>query len=204
MHRAAAFLFALAFGVGACSDHDEMLPPWHMWGNSETVTAFPLTAIGAFTNASTQLVRIAYGRPETWNFLFAMKVASSDLDSNPAGNWNLQVHYDLTIGVGRSQVTLVDFAVFNVTAPTNGFQRYCTQVQVPKINTTDTADNVIDSFVAQDIQLQTRTIVSNATVGTSMNVQVDAYFSPVNHIRPEWWKLDGGTEQFSGDEDKGK
>ncbi len=209
--RAAAFLFALAFGVGACSDREEMpLPPWHMWGNSQVTTLTKQPVGGSnFSLIESQLVRINYGRPETWNFLFSMLVTGDDLTA-VSGSPNLQVHFDMTVGIGRTSVTLKDFAQFNVdgaagNGPPAGLQRFCTQVQIPKINSTDTVDNVVRDFVAQDIQLQTRVILSNVDGGNQLTVQTDAYFAPVTHIRPEWYKIDeGGTAQFPGGEDAGK
>jgi hypothetical protein len=81
------------------------IPPWHLWGNSETFKvpvqnpALPLQQA-----VSGQLCKISYGRPETWHWLFAAKLI--DGPNSPGFQTQLEVSFDLTVGLGRSAVLL--------------------------------------------------------------------------------------------------
>lgn len=80
-------------------------PPWHLWGNAETFRVPVQSSAGALRPATTgQLIKVAYGRPETWHWLFAAKLIEGP--ASPVNQTQLEVSFDLTVGVGRSAVLL--------------------------------------------------------------------------------------------------
>lgn len=80
-------------------------PPWHLWGNSETFKVpVQSTAVAARQATTGQLIKVAYGRPETWHWLFAAKLISGP--ASPVVQTQLEVSFDLTVGIGRSAVLL--------------------------------------------------------------------------------------------------
>lgn len=180
--------------------------PWQMWGNTQTinlVATFPAQA-----HSTQQLARVKYGRPDSWKFLFAAKVIQVD----PAAGF-LDIYFNLTVGIGRSQITLPIFEAYDLAwplgSPPNGQLFYSTSVNGPQRVFPPVPpsppgpaheaipQNVISEIVAQDIQLNCD-VYYNSVAGSKLTVQVDAYFSPVSHIRPEWF-----ARQFRGDEDQG-
>jgi hypothetical protein len=167
---------------------DDMLAPWHMWGNQLPIN---LIATGAPADVvSSQLVRINYGRPETWSWLFWAQVLSDTGAGDPGV---IQVRFNLILGVGRTALTMNDFVVFAFGAPLpTPTLRYTT-------STTDPEGRILSDFPSEDIQLNVNSIVTGgAAPGTAIQLQVGAFFSPKSHIRPEWYE-----GQFRGDEDKG-
>ena len=82
------------------------IPPWHMWGNSQPIVA-TLQDSAAPNRGSTpgQLVRINYLRPETWHWLFAAKLVDGP-NSDPAASCQVEVSFDLTVGIGRAAVII--------------------------------------------------------------------------------------------------
>ncbi len=173
-------------------------PPWHMWGNTQVVE---LVSTGVDnTIVQSQLVRIAYGRPETWTFLFSAKVVDyfdpSGTDVGP-----VRVSYNLTVGIGRSQITIEDFETYLwPTLPHINAHRYSTSVVGPDRTAALIDQNVIEKIPAQDIQLGTTCGISGlAAVGARVSISVSAYFAPRSHIRPNWF-----NGRFEGNEDHGQ
>lgn len=178
------------------------LPPWHMWGNSQTAIVDKSLAISIIQ--TTQILRVAYGRPETWDFLFRATIIDCN-DPTDAGE--LDVNWNLTVGVGRSHVTLPQFEryVFQWTGMSPslpvGMMKYSGQVETPVRDDSLTTPNpgVMTDIVAQDIQLQADLLFTGgATPIKQITVQLDAFFTPKVHIRPEWFK-----SEFPGEEDHG-
>lgn len=96
-------------------------PPWHLWGGEETITSAP-SQLGLAPKVAGQLVNIEYGRPESWRWVFVTTLL--DMPSPAAGIGgvdfiSVQVNYNVTIGVGRSQVRMpgFDFHRFVAYAP---------------------------------------------------------------------------------------
>lgn len=184
----------MALCLAACgvrTDPDDMpIAPWHMWGKSEVVD---LTATASpFDLVNPQLAKVAYGRPETWTFFFWARILES---SNAGGAGVVQVRYNLTIGVGRDSYTIPDFVTFvwTPTLPIVGQRLWTTR-------TTDPTNQVLSEFPAQDIQLNTNCIITGgAAPGDHVRLEVGAFLSPRNHIRPEWYR-----GEFPGGEDAGK
>ena len=81
------------------------MTPWHMWGNSQRIDAVVQdSSLATRTNSPGQLVKIAYKRPETWHWLFAAKLVTGP--DSPAVATQVEVAYDLIVGIGRSAIVL--------------------------------------------------------------------------------------------------
>lgn len=197
----------LALGCGAPGGAvSTPLPPWHLWGIDQVVNPI-VTALPTPNNTVTQqLARIAYGRPDTWEFLFVASVIQAQTLS-PGSTINVQVLFDLIVGIGRGVSVLQGFGSLVFTgnaAVLQGDTKWTTAVQAPENN--DPLPSYrpnIDHVVAQDIQCSARVAVwepgGGPVVGDgTVKVQVASYFSPRTHIRPEWI-----LGQFSGDEQAG-
>ncbi len=189
-------------------------PPWAMWGDTKSVRVEVGTIV--LNVASSQICRIAYGRPETWDFFFSAKLIELTEDyAHHIGQ--IDVSFDVTIGVGRSSVTIQDFEHFiwyassgsPITHFVPGSLKYSTEVIGParedKVLSTDPdgPENIIAEITAQDIQVGARLTYNGWPVGDltprSALVEVTAYFAPRVHLRPEWFK-----GEFPGGEDNGK
>lgn len=182
-------------------------PPWHLWGTSETVTV----SIGGAgptdvpVNATSQLAKVSYGRPETWHWLFVARLVSAPA----AGALDVglvMVDFNLIVGLARTSTNLDDFEQFsfrwaNAPAPTAPI--YSTRVVAPvrsQVPPLSTDQNLIDQIVAQEIQCNARVeIASNYT--SIARVEVAAFFAPNTHVRPDWMRYDAELdEQFTGGE----
>jgi hypothetical protein len=173
-----------------------------MWGNSQTIQ---VTSTGgphaeAFGG---QLVRVVYKRPETWKFFFGFQMPY--IATNAAGK--VIIDFDLTLGVGRSQMLIRSFESFEVewaafSSPTAGSQCYSNSVVAPA-RRMDSVPPVPENFIreisAQDIQLEARGTFSTTVPGDVGHITVFAFFSPAVHVRPEWFQ-----RLFRGEEDKGE
>jgi len=182
------------------------MPPWHMWGDSKTVKLIA-PAIGQGVSTTSQITRISYKRPETWSFLVYAKI----IDYLGAGVANLTVDFNLTIGIGRSVAKLPKWAHMQF-GPTAGLPigsvKFATAVPSPLLDDTLVATPPVvflDSFPAQDIQVDVDLAYQSATAANAVTVEVTALFAPKGaHVRPEWFKIkDGGAAQFPGGEDSG-
>lgn len=180
--------------------HQNGIPPWHLWGNSLTVEV-PFS-VAILSVASTQLIKVAYARPESFHFLLSAQLARIPEPVNPG---QIRVDFDLTVGLGRSRVTLTEFEtyIFTFPGPTNptGQLKWSTQVISPlRIDGTPASTGVTESIVGDDIQLGAR--LSFTGVGPFVEpaaVQLNTYFAPISHVRPEWYE---GI--FRAGEDEGK
>jgi len=178
------------------------VPPWHLWGGSKIVEC-PQVNLFNQTVVSSQLNRISYGRPETWNFFFSVKVVEMVLATRPpVVSQEVTVRFNLTIGIGRSQTTIDSFEKFVLTASApdtlQGQQVYSTSVLGPVRDGNNPTANLITNFVAQDIQLNADAVFSFGVSGDIARIMIDTYFAPVTHIRPEWH-----LRQFPGGEEHG-
>lgn len=187
--------------------------PWHMWGETKTVAVRSSGGLVTFEGA--QFARINYSRPDTWSFVLSAKIV--DQGGQLQAGTVLSVHYDLTIGVGRSSITIPDFHTFNF-----DYGNIAKTLLIGQVLWTNTVanrvssqgvvgpapDNVqsvnyastswIDTFVSQDIQVQVRVGLDSAGEATNAVVDCSAYFSPRVHVRPEWH-----IKRFPGNEQGG-
>jgi hypothetical protein len=163
-----------------------------MWGNELPVD---LVATGApFDIISPQIVNINYGRPETWSWIMWARIVA---DNAIGAAGVVQVRFNLTIGVGRTKLTMDDFVtfIFSPVLPTLGLH-YTTTT----LDDTPDADRVLADFPAQDIILNANCIITGgAAPGSAVSLYVGAMFAPKSHIRPEWYE-----GRFPGGEDNGK
>jgi hypothetical protein len=175
-------------------------PPWHLWGNTQTVE---LVSTGApFTLVQPQLAKISYGRPETWTFFFHVVVLNK-VDTSGVDTGVVQIRYNLTLGVGRSHVLMNDFELFSFpTLPGVGSMIWSSSVNGPPRDFTPpaTVQNVVDKIPAENLQLSANTILTGgAAAGSSVTLAVSAFFAPRTHVRPEWLEGD-----FKAGEDRGQ
>jgi len=188
----------------ACGDNeseDAMPDPWHMWGNSKTLKV--QHAVALIEESTTQLTKVQYGRPESWSFLFAARIIEIE---EPSDAGSLVVNFDVTVGVGRDHVTIPGFEryVFVWTPPPNPVVplfKWSTTVNTPVRNDSAvTADpGTTDFVVAQEINVQCRLSYTGGAVPIkSVTVEVWNMWSPLSHLRPEWY-----LGQFPGNEING-
>src|SRR5882672_3145644 len=103
----------LARSINAPAKHGKGVPPWHMWGGTQSFEvrqqgggATPLLPTPG------QLCRLSYGRPESWHWLFAAKLIAGPDTTAVGEHVTLIVHFDLTVGIGRSVILIPDFEVY--------------------------------------------------------------------------------------------
>jgi hypothetical protein len=179
--------------------HGAGIPPWHLWGNTQTMSAINAPATAAAVATTSQLVRIGYKRPETWHWMFAAKLLSGP-DMGAGNHAAVVVYFDLTVGIGRSMIRLPGFEQFvfrwdGISAFPQDQQAYSTASLGPNRvlvtpgppSASEINANPIDEIVAQDIQLGCRLFFDITGGGsTPVVVEVQAQFAPKTHIRPEW------------------
>lgn len=186
-------------------------PPWKMWG-----TSVPLNVAGTVASverASQQVARVSYKRPENWRFFIRAALIGGDAPAvNPMA---IRIRVDLFFGVGRAvtqtqQPTVTGiiqeaFAFFTWLVPAGVApqevqfsNKYVTQVRTPPTIDTDlTTRQTIDHLPADNIQAQaTLTVVKSEPL--AVQSQVEVFFAPNVHVRPDWWE-----GQFLGDEVEG-
>ncbi len=175
--------------------------PWHMWGGLATVNSSTTTP--AFTYSTTQqLCRVSYKRPESWRFLFFAKLLTSD-NHSPA---TFEVDFNVIPGVGRGSVNLQPFEKFIFKLPIGPLppggqaDKWSTSVNGPVRDDTSlvTVPNVVDSFVAQDIQISFTAAVSLTVPGDTLQAQVGCLLAPWHHARPDWVLRDFAGEELKG------
>lgn len=183
--------------------------PWHLWGNSQTITA----PANAFTNPNRNdqritLNRVQYGRPETWRFLFSYRLISGP--NAPVNQANVSVWIDLLTGIGRSVIRIpfwlnlpsINWSGGNfpigVVEWRNQTERAGTEIS-PGVFETLTSDQI----VGQDITAEVTVSFTTDLPGTPppVVVEVSGQWSPSTHVRPDWYLLDKElAEQFPGGE----
>ncbi len=208
-------------GGGRKPIHGKGIPPWHLWGGRQIIET-TVEVVGAVRQGNVgQLAKVSYARPETWHWLFSAQLLQGP-DNTPGFFTRIFVHWDLTVGIGRSTVDMASLTNFQVirgfddyqiqwgpAVPTFpvGLQIWTTQTKAPnRIYNSDAfvvSDEPIQQIVGSDLNLNVRvvalTIVDNLlAAGQPVKVEVAALFSPKTHIRPEWH-----LHQMSGGEERG-
>ena len=190
------------------------LPPWHLWGSSQLIEIASSPGGVQVQLHDNQLCRISYRRPETWHWVFMTRIVQAPTPSGPAGNASvLRVQFDLTVGIGRSSTTMPAFEVHQMTAINPGgflpaFTMRTTSVvgrraiSFDGLAITETTTE-ISEIVAQDAQLNTR-VSFQGDAGQTAMIEISAYFSPKNHIRPDWFADGPGETVFAGAENGGR
>jgi len=175
------------------------IAPWHMWGGLQSFKASTLTPAFQFTTEQ-QLVRVEYHRPESWRFLFFARILRN-VNHNPS---ILQVDFQVIPGVGRASVNLKPFERFKFLLPigTSGaVEKFSTSVNGPvrddtlPVPPTVPQPNVIDSFVAQDVQVSFTASIVLTVPGDECDAEVGCLLAPWHHARPDWQ-----LHKFTGEE----
>lgn len=169
-------------------------PPWHLWGH-DLACIVQANAAGSFAATSQQLVRVDYGRPETWFFIFAALFNQQDTTNVTS----VDVFFDLNLGTGRSVIVLPGFEHYTFLTAQVGQQIYSTQVVSPKRNAGETVPNIIQTLSAESINVVARALLVATGPTAPINMAVSAMFTPSTHVRPEWYE-----SRFPGGEDEGK
>lgn len=185
-------LLALTLAVSGCietgaEDEDAMsqdlqqfaIQPWHMWGTEQV-----FQSSGQASATTLQLVRINYGRPETWRFLFTIRFPNG----TPAGNLATILICGM-FGVGRSVVTFDQQNPLLVLGPVSSQQpgRQWSRSYYYASNGDGTFDTApIYTIVAQDVQVYA-IVLDSAGKLIGYPVQISAQFAPNVHIRPDWF-----------------
>lgn len=196
-------------------------PPWHMWGNTETFHISAGTPEQINLIQGRQLARVAYKRPETWQWLFLARLIQGPV-AGVGGSYEMRIDFDVTVGIGRSSVTMPSFDRLQWTwtgavgpAPT-AFPIWTTStISPPPLyafvdgapDPAGQATRVIDKLVAQDIQVSVRvqfTAIDEPTGPGIADVEVSAYFAPKTHVRPDWYMNAVPESTFPGDEIGGR
>lgn len=180
------------------------IPPWHLWGDSKLLEPVSGGIALSPTSASNQIVRVGYGRPETWRFLFAAQIlGGSGTGGAPVSPGALVVTWDIITGVGRQSVKLPSFERYNFQwVGLTSVTKYSTDVIGPvrddSVAPIVDNNNRIELLSGQDIQVSATAVLSTVAVGDKVQVQVFAFFTPNVHVRPEWHDL-----RFPGAETEG-
>lgn len=202
----------------------EGLPPWHLWGNSIIVD--PVTANtedSTVADATGQLIKASYKRPESWHWVFQSRILRAPGGpDDPIASVELDVFFDLIVGVGRSQTVLAGFEHFNwrwVGTQIVPFDRvlWSTSGLTPALAYTplnpgppipdETTRRLVSQISAQDIQLNCRVrFAQEDSTGATAGVEVSAFFAPKTHVRPDWYQNPGTPPEgrFAGSETGGK
>jgi hypothetical protein len=187
------------------------ISPWHMWGGSQTVTVSTFSIAGPAQSPDVeqaiQLSMIQYRRPETWSFFFSavlFAATGSRIDSVATAC------FDLTLGVGRSQIIIPNFRTFRIdhmlVAQANGFDHgkpltFWSAVSDPPLIgwTTDPGSgeplkifgDPVTELCSESIQVSGRLRVQindfSNVPPMSVSMQLHSYFAPKTHVRPEWF-----------------
>jgi hypothetical protein len=189
--------------------HGAGVPPWHMWGGHQTM-AIPQSAGGAsspLVPTPGQVTRISYGRPETWRWMFGCKLLAGPDTTAIGQHVSLGIHFDLSIGIGRSVMLIPDFELYQFNwddgqaFPQDRFvwsSQSITPGRTFVAPATSTNPGVCDHFVAQDIQCTVRCFLQELSIPSApVTVELSALFAPNVHLRPEWH-----LHTFPGGEEK--
>lgn len=172
-----------------------------MWGNDQNVHAlFGAAETGPVFN---QLMKVSYGRPETWSFLLGMQVTG--MQGTDFTGSIINVRYNLSVGVGRAVLQIPDWVVLTAEGDARGIVLWTTsasnrtqyQVSGPGVFTTTAT---LDTIVAENIQLYAAVDFGGGGTADFADVNVQAHFAPRTHVRPEWFDEE---PTFSGNENKG-
>jgi hypothetical protein len=138
----------------------------------------------------------------------------------------LTVDFELTTGIGRSMITTTPTLISaSSTLTSPAFERHTftwaaqfppnahiwtTQALAPNrtfvVNNPPSTEprSIIEQIVAQDIQLVCRVQAGSnpgdVSLGGRVVVEVSAQFSPVVHVRPDWFHRVPDEMRFAGDE----
>lgn len=179
----------------------EALPPWHMWGSTQTVRITPVG--GTTVERSLQIARINYRRPDVWRFFVAGSVVGAGIASDQI---TVRMYFDLILGVGRSVFdTSTELLSTNTqwvpliwTLPALQNlaaidKKWTTETSTPSLSTG--VVQLMRWFPAQDVQCKARVQVTSETTEPELTLEATAFFAPSTHLRPDWF-----SGRFQGEE----
>jgi len=174
-----------------------------MWGQSQGVQ-FAVTDVATVAAGNVSLgqqgASIDYGRPDSWRFF----IGASILGGNITGPRTMRVSFELTLGVGRGQLTIPDFVVFQFRQVPGGAlipARKWTSLSSPPPVFDDLAPLIlappVEVLTAQSIFITSKIQIPIVNLGDVFNFQLDTFFAPNTHVRPDWYGKDalGGAER---------
>jgi hypothetical protein len=168
--------------------------PWQLWGNVKIIECIYGNAILP-TVSSQQLNRIAYKRPESWGFFFSAQLLQADIQAIPPKvDQQVEVKFNLTLGVGMTSLTIPGFEFFrffatapNILAPRLIYSSMAIGPDRLGGATTQPGVNEVRAIVAEDIQLNADVSFNFAeTAGDRVVIELKTFFAPIAHVRPEW------------------
>jgi hypothetical protein len=192
-----------------------------MWGTSQALAPIVQGPGGTVQNASQQLAKIQYRRPDTWRFMFGLVL--DNVPNAGGGTVTVTANIDLIVGIGRSVIRIPaergpnsvapGFAQF-ITSYTgtqgNGRTLWTTATRTPILNVDplDIHRPLIDMFPAEEIQVSARVYAfgggGNPAIGQPIHVTVHAYLAPISHVRPDWYSdEEGDDDRYKGQEQGG-
>jgi hypothetical protein len=176
-----------------------------MWGGLANVQASTLTPAFGYSTTQ-QLCRVEYHRPESWRFMFFARLLASE-NHSPA---IFQVDFNIIPGVGRGSLNFKPFERYRFKLPigsldpTVNYEKWSTSVIGPVRDETlpDPPDvpqpNVVDSFVAQDVQVSFTATVILTVPGDTLQAEVGCLLAPWHHARPDWQMRNFAGEELGG------
>jgi hypothetical protein len=197
--------------VGDVSSLGQASPPWLLWGQTQTLTIAATPGASALEGSTPTLIRIAYGRPETWRFLFAARIISAP-ETGAGEHAQLNVWFELITGIGRSAIQIPFFSNIPDFVWDGGLAvpeevRWTNLAYVQGLTFLPATPIVpIDTITGQDM-----TVVAHVRFATDIIsappcvCEVSAQFAPNVHVRPDWSRIDDTPlEQFPGGEVGGR
>lgn len=196
-------------------------PPWHLWGNTQIIrTTVQLGGPGLLPQPNMNtLCRVGYGRPDTWQWVFQARLISGP-NSTPGETMNVLITFNVILGMGRASLRLYGVAgtqsrplealafllgpvdpVFPRNAhlfSTSGlFSRVHSEAVLPGIE----VNQIVAETIVCEANVTASAPVTNVlALGQPVEVEVSALFSPVTHIRPDWFQEGPPELQFPGGE----
>lgn len=169
--------------------------PWRTWGNTANLELFGNAVDTA--GAPQQLVNVQYDRPDTWSWFFACRMQGNAQNFFNLPGANPTVQWDVTFGVGRSNIRIPSFHTMTFSAATLntlnpqliavGNQSTGSNGINPGTDPSPLGDTVrvdIRDIPAESIQITASVFVPTLT--GFIDVEFTAYAAPRSHFRREW------------------
>jgi hypothetical protein len=166
-------------------------PPWHMWGNAQTIQ---ITSVGPSTPVipvtTQQLLQVMYARPESWRFFCAARLLTVVPAAGVGGLIDMQ--FEIQMGMGRSTIIIPNFVNFQWDPNTDVTQQRWTDQAVGSIRFNGDTQPlpIVDVFTAQNIQALARTTYVQLPGPFTATIEIAMQVAPATHIRPEWYAQD--------------
>lgn len=172
--------------------------PWRTWGNSANLRLFGQGPAVTSAGQPNQLVNVEYDRPDTWSWLFSATLRP-DLNTffniDPGGS--VRVGFDVTLGVGRSNLQVQNFATLDFSIATLNTGNPQTITLANAANSSNGVNPGTDpSPLGDTIRVDVRDIPAQAIQITAvvrvlglvgfLDCDITAFAAPRSHFRREW------------------